>query len=110
MTSDSVPGFPDMTDVYTPALRAKARAAATEVGVSLGEGVYLWWHGPMFETPAEIRMAISSGCIAGGHVDRPGGHGCAPHGRRGAGHLAVHQPSGGPGRAQDHGRGSDRMR
>ncbi len=55
------PRFPDMTDVYTPALRDKARAAAAEVGVSLGEGVYLWWHGPMFETPAEIRMAITLG-------------------------------------------------
>ena len=55
------PRFPDMTDVYTPALRDKARVAAAEVGVTLGEGVYLWWHGPMFETPAEIRMAIGLG-------------------------------------------------
>ena len=55
------PRFPDMTDVYTPALREKAHAAAAEVGVTLEEGVYLWWHGPMFETPAEIRMAIGLG-------------------------------------------------
>ncbi len=55
------PRFPDMTDVYTPALRHKAHVAAAEVGVSLLEGVYLWWHGPMFETPAEIRMAITLG-------------------------------------------------
>ncbi len=55
------PRFPDMTDVYTPALRDKAHAAAAEAGVSLQEGVYLWWHGPMFETPAEIRMAITLG-------------------------------------------------
>lgn len=55
------PRFPDMTDVYTPALREKARAAASKVGVTLLEGVYLWWHGPMFETPAEIRMAIALG-------------------------------------------------
>lgn len=51
------PRFPDMTDVYTPALRAKAHAAAATVGQELREAVYLWWHGPMFETPAEIRMA-----------------------------------------------------
>ena len=55
------PRFPDMTDVYTPALRDTARRAATEVGVTLAEGVYLWWHGPMFETPAEIRMAMALG-------------------------------------------------
>ena len=55
------PRFPDMTDVYTPALREVARSAAAEVGVGLSEGVYLWWHGPMFETPAEIRMAIAMG-------------------------------------------------
>jgi purine-nucleoside phosphorylase len=51
------PRFPDMTDVYTPALRAKAHAAASRVGLELKEAIYLWWHGPMFETPAEIRMA-----------------------------------------------------
>ena len=55
------PRFPDMTDVYTPDLRRKARAAGAEVGVNLGEGVYMWWHGPMFETPAEIRMAMALG-------------------------------------------------
>lgn len=51
------PRFPDMTDVYTPALRAKAHDAAQRAGVSLGEGIYFWWRGPMFETPAEVQMA-----------------------------------------------------
>ena len=55
------PRFPDMTDVYTPALRERAHAAAAEVGVTLGEGVYMWWYGPMFETPAEISMAMALG-------------------------------------------------
>lgn len=55
------PRFPDMTDVYTPRLRELARRAGEEAGVPLKEGVYLWWHGPMFETPAEIRMAITLG-------------------------------------------------
>ena len=50
------PRFPDMTKVYTPGLRARAKAAAAEVGITAHEGVYYWWHGPMFETPAEIRM------------------------------------------------------
>ncbi len=51
------PRFPDMTDVYTPALRERARVVGERVGVGLKEGVYFWWHGPMFETPAEVRMA-----------------------------------------------------
>lgn len=55
------PRFPDMTDVYSPRLRRLARRAGEETGVHIKEGVYLWWHGPMFETPAEIRMAITLG-------------------------------------------------
>jgi purine-nucleoside phosphorylase len=46
-----------MSDVYSPELRAKAHAAANAVGQELKEAVYFWWHGPMFETPAEVRMA-----------------------------------------------------
>jgi len=55
------PRFPDMTRVYSPKLREAAHAAAAQAGVGLKEGVYLWWHGPMFETPAEIRMARALG-------------------------------------------------
>jgi purine-nucleoside phosphorylase len=51
------PRFPDMTDVYTPELRAKAHDAAAAVGQELREAVYFWWQGPMYETPAEVRMA-----------------------------------------------------
>jgi purine-nucleoside phosphorylase len=51
------PRFPDMSDVYTPALRAKAHEVAAELGLTLAEGIYFWWHGPMFETPAEVQMA-----------------------------------------------------
>lgn len=55
------PRFPDMSTVYTPALRAKAHEAAQDAGLELGEAVYFWWHGPMFETPAEVRMAKTLG-------------------------------------------------
>ena len=55
------PRFPDMTDVYTPRLRELAKSVGEEVGVPLKEGIYLWWHGPMYETPAEIRMAMTLG-------------------------------------------------
>lgn len=46
------PRFTDLTDLYSPALRA----VATEIDPSLAEGVYAGLPGPHFETPAEIRM------------------------------------------------------
>ena len=49
--------FPDMSKVYTPALRELAKQAAAEVGVRLNEGVYMYFPGPQYETPAEIRAA-----------------------------------------------------
>lgn len=51
------PRFPDMSDVYTPALREAAMAAAARADVALGDGIYAWFRGPMFETPAEVQMA-----------------------------------------------------
>ncbi len=55
------PRFPDMTDVYTPRLRRLAHDAAQRAGIELKGGVYFWWHGPMYETPAEVQMARSLG-------------------------------------------------
>jgi purine-nucleoside phosphorylase len=45
-------GFVDLTDLYSPALRARAR----QIDPTLTEGVYAGLPGPHFETPAEIRM------------------------------------------------------
>ncbi len=50
------PRFPDMTTVYSRALRKRAHAAAAELGVTLREGVYVAETGPTYETPAEYRM------------------------------------------------------
>jgi purine-nucleoside phosphorylase len=58
--------FVDLRDAYDPALRARARAAATGAGVALHEGVYAWILGPQFETPAEIRMLQRLGAQAVG--------------------------------------------
>lgn len=55
------PRFPDMSSVYPAELRARAHAAAEAVGTSLGEGVYAWFTGPAYETPAEVRMARRMG-------------------------------------------------
>jgi purine-nucleoside phosphorylase len=48
--------FVPMTDAYDPALRARFLAAARAEGITLHQGVYCWYSGPSFETPAEIRM------------------------------------------------------
>ncbi|TGD98573.1 purine-nucleoside phosphorylase [Methylobacterium nonmethylotrophicum] len=53
--------FVPMVDAYDPALRAASRAAAAASGIALHEGVYAWFSGPSFETPAEIRMARTLG-------------------------------------------------
>jgi purine-nucleoside phosphorylase len=47
--------FYDMTEAYSKELRAVAKAAGTELGMTLVEGVYLATTGPSYETPAEIR-------------------------------------------------------
>lgn len=58
LVGDSGDGrFVPMVDAYDPELRARLKQAATAAGVALGEGVYMWFSGPSFETPAEIRMA-----------------------------------------------------
>ena len=47
--------FVPMTRAHDPGIRAALRASAEAVGVALPEGVYAWYSGPSFETPAEIR-------------------------------------------------------
>jgi purine-nucleoside phosphorylase len=49
--------FVDLTDAYSPRLRALAR----EIDPSLAEGVYAALPGPHYETPAEIRMLRTLG-------------------------------------------------
>jgi len=51
------PRFPDMSDTYPEDLRAVARRVAADAGVDLKEGIYAWFLGPTFETPAEVQMA-----------------------------------------------------
>ncbi|MCM2295782.1 purine-nucleoside phosphorylase [Rhodoferax sp.] len=58
--------FVNMVDAYDPALRAHARDVAQAQGATLFEGVYAWFFGPQFETPAEIRMARLLGADAVG--------------------------------------------
>ena len=47
--------FVPMTDAHDAGLRAALKAAAKGENLALAEGVYAWYSGPSFETPAEIR-------------------------------------------------------
>jgi len=49
--------FVPLNDAYDPAMRAALHAAAAKARVTLRDGVYMWFSGPSFETPAEIRAA-----------------------------------------------------
>lgn len=49
--------FVPLTNAYDSRLRNILRHAALDGGVELHEGVYMWFSGPSFETPAEIRAA-----------------------------------------------------
>ena len=60
------PRFPDMTRAYDPEFRAVARACAAELGLPLQEGGCMFFPGPQFETPAEIRAARILGGDAAG--------------------------------------------
>ncbi|MEM6381475.1 MAG: purine-nucleoside phosphorylase [Pseudomonadota bacterium] len=58
--------FANMVDAYDPAWRSIAKRIAAEQKIDLHEGVYGWFLGPSFETPAEIRMARILGMDAVG--------------------------------------------
>jgi len=58
--------FVNMVDAYDPQLRKQALAIADELWLTLKEGVYAWYSGPTFETPAEIRMIKGFGANAVG--------------------------------------------
>ena len=58
--------FVPMADAYDPSLRTAIKAAASAEGIPLEEGVYAWYSGPSFETPAEIRAIRTLGADAVG--------------------------------------------
>lgn len=58
--------FVGMTAAYDVNLAAEIESAAKSAGVAMDRGVYMWFSGPSFETPAEIRMARTLGADAVG--------------------------------------------
>jgi purine-nucleoside phosphorylase len=58
--------FVGLTNAYDTKMADALRSGAKATGTMLGEGVYMWFSGPSFETPAEIRMARAMGADAVG--------------------------------------------
>src|SRR5450631_2983468 len=63
--------FVSLTNAYDSSLCDLLRAGAKAEKIVLAEGVYAWFSGPMFETPAEIRMASIMGAQAVGMSTAP---------------------------------------
>src|SRR5690606_21332175 len=58
--------FVGLTEAYDAGIRAATERAAEATATPLHKGVYMWFSGPSFETPAEIRMARTMGADAVG--------------------------------------------
>jgi purine-nucleoside phosphorylase len=58
--------FVSLTGAYDRALSEGIRRAARAEAIDLAEGTYIWFSGPSFETPAEIRAARMLGADAVG--------------------------------------------
>ena len=58
--------FVNMVDAYNPKLNDDMRVSAVHNNIKLHEGVYAWFSGPQFETPAEIRAVKKLGADAVG--------------------------------------------
>ncbi len=50
-------GFVSLTDAYDPKLFRRLKRATLHCGAQTHEGVMMWFSGPSFETPAEVKMA-----------------------------------------------------
>ncbi|NDU99901.1 purine-nucleoside phosphorylase [Pseudoroseicyclus tamaricis] len=58
--------FVPMTKAYDPGLRSALFSAAQATATEMHRGVYAWYSGPTFETPAEIRAIRTLGADAVG--------------------------------------------
>jgi purine-nucleoside phosphorylase len=58
--------FVGLSQAYDSRLRQAALAAADAEAINLHEGIYIWFSGPSFETPAEIRAARFLGADVAG--------------------------------------------
>jgi purine-nucleoside phosphorylase len=63
--------FVSMTNAYDADLRKQLLTAAKKEKINLKQGVYCWYSGPSFETPAEIKMMQIIGGTAVGMSTAP---------------------------------------
>ena len=63
--------FPDMSSAYTKEYIELARKCADKLNIKVQEGVYAFFSGPTYETPAEVRMATILGADAVGMSTAP---------------------------------------
>lgn len=58
--------FPDMSKAYTPEYIEVTRQCAKDLDINIKEGIYTFFTGPTYETPAEVIMARIMGADAVG--------------------------------------------
>lgn len=63
--------FVDMSCAYDTDFIAHFSVCANKLSIELHNGIYMWFSGPSFETPAEIRMARTLGADAVGMSSVP---------------------------------------
>lgn len=51
------PRFPDMSTAYDKEYIDIAREESEKLGIDIKEGNYIWFTGPTYETPAEVKLA-----------------------------------------------------
>lgn len=60
------PRFPDMSHAYDKRLIKTAEKVSSNLNIDIQKGVYMFFTGPTYETPAEVRMAQILGADAVG--------------------------------------------
>jgi purine-nucleoside phosphorylase len=65
------PRFPDASSIYSAEFNQKILSEAQQMGIDLKQGVYFYFTGPSYETPAEVRLAKMLGGDAVGMSTAP---------------------------------------
>ncbi len=65
------PRFPDASSIYNPEFNQRILEEAKALNIELKQGVYFYFTGPAYETPAEVRLAKMLGGDAVGMSTAP---------------------------------------
>ena len=69
--SELGPRFPDASSIYNPEFNQRILEEAKALNIELKQGVYFYFTGPAYETPAEVRLAKMLGGDAVGMSTAP---------------------------------------